>query len=78
VTHEKIHIDQEIQGLEVDLLTPFFRVKHMGALDSFAIYPKFLHKTWKFLNMKVAQLLLLYHFDTYTFVQKCIEIEITQ
>jgi hypothetical protein len=54
VTHDKILIDKELQGLEVGLITLLFRVKHMGTLGSFAIYPKLLHKTWKFPNMKVA------------------------
>jgi hypothetical protein len=54
VTHDKILIDQEIQGLGVGLITLFFRVKHMGALGSFAIYPNLLHKTLKSPNMKVA------------------------
>jgi hypothetical protein len=78
VTYNKILIDQEVHVLEVSLLTLFFRVKHMGALGSFAIYPKLHHKTWKFPNIKVAYFLLLYHFYIYTFFKKCIEIEITQ
>ena len=31
-----------------------FRVKHMGILGSFAIYPNLPHKTWKSPNIKVA------------------------
>jgi hypothetical protein len=54
VTHDKILIDQDIQRLEVGLVTLFFRVKHMGALGSFAIYPNLHHRTWKSRYMKVV------------------------
>jgi hypothetical protein len=67
VTHNKLFIDQDIQRLKVGLLTMFSGFKTMMLLNLFAIYSKFHHKTWKSSNLKVAYLLLLYHFDVYTF-----------
>jgi hypothetical protein len=41
VNYDKFLMDQNIQRLEVGLLTLFFRAKHMGALGSFCNLPKF-------------------------------------
>jgi hypothetical protein len=54
VTYDKIPIDREILRLEPGLITLFSELGIWILFDLFAIYPKLLHKTWKFPNMKVA------------------------
>jgi hypothetical protein len=54
VTHDKIHIDQEIVRLELGLITLSSGLGIWVLFDLFAIYPNLLHKTWKSPNMKVT------------------------
>jgi hypothetical protein len=54
VTHDKIPIDQEILRLELGLITLFSELGIWVLFEFFAIYPKLLHKTCKFPNMKVT------------------------